>query len=79
MNVSLRSLSGFIKAQGDTCFFHSTNSPESRDSSFTVLSDEEKQQILTFKKLTETNVWHLKNEPVCQRCKQLAICFLSTV
>ncbi len=33
------------------CFFGANNSPKHKDSSFTVVNDTEKQQVVTFKKL----------------------------
>ena len=39
-------------------FFCPTDSPKPKDSSVTVIPDEEKQQILTFKKPQPANVSH---------------------
>lgn len=36
-----------------------TSCPKLTDSSFTVINDKHKQQIITFKKLRPGNVWHL--------------------
>ena len=37
------------KVKSSNCLFRPTNSPKPRDSSFIVINDKEKQQIITFK------------------------------
>lgn len=44
------------KLTSSDCFSCPNNNPKSKDSSFTVISDKEKQLIQTFKKLKPGNV-----------------------
>lgn len=62
-------------------FLCPTDSPEPKDSSSTVISDEEKQQIFTFKKLETEYIRNfcLKKETINPLSKQLATNFLLIV
>ena len=40
------------------CFFFPTNSQNPKNSSFTVLSDKERQHIITFKELETAKIQH---------------------
>lgn len=52
------------KVSSLNCFFCSTNSLQLKKSSFTVIKDKEKRQILIFKKQEPESVWYfcLKND-----------------
>lgn len=44
------------KVKSSNGFFYPTTSPKPEDSSFTIMEDKEKQQMLKFKKMVSANV-----------------------
>ncbi len=59
------------------CFFCPNNSPKYKDSSFIIIIDKEKQQILTIKILNQQLflLFYLKIETINQLSKKLVINF----
>ena len=61
------------KVTTSNCFFCPTSSPETNEPSFTVMDDNDEQQILTFKKLEATVLAWKMTETICLLPKQLAV------